>query len=232
MGSDYYASNTVSLALAWIFCLPVLFSVIGIIFSLFQKHEGIPWFVSVWIGLCFLWLSPFRYMLFQVIAATAYPVQSWFAFGSLFYPGVFLLVPVAFSILYTLGFALPLFLNLLLVGDRWWRNLLACIAAPILALFGSVIFGFLLPVAAGVTTQHLRGDDIIRSTNGPAYFAFVYLVTDIERVHVPQFFARTPMTSRDYLRTHVAMVYLGKDQQLEFVEKAYPEIGDQLERSQ
>jgi hypothetical protein len=114
MGSDYYASNTVSLVLAWIFCLPVLFSVILVIFALFQKYEGVPWFVSVWIGLCFLWLSPFRYMLFQVIAAAAYPFQSWFAFGSLFYPGVFLLVPIAFSILYALGFTLPLFLNLLL----------------------------------------------------------------------------------------------------------------------
>jgi hypothetical protein len=232
MGGDYYASNTVSLVLAWIFCLPVLFAVVGVIFSFFQKREGIPWFVSAWMGLFFLWLSPIRYMFFQIIAATAYPVQSFFAFGSLFHPGVFLLVPMAFSILYALGFVLPLFLNFLLVGDRWWRNLLACIAAPILALLGSVIFGFLLPVASGVTTQHLRGDDIIRSTNGPAYIAFTYLVTDIERVDVPRFFARTPMTSRDYLRTHVAMVYLGENQQKEFLEKAYPEIADQSERSQ
>ena len=231
MGSDYYASNTVSLVLAWIFCQPVLFAVVGFIFWFFQKHEGIPWFVSAWIGLFFLWLSPIRYMLFQIIAATAYPVQSFFAFFSLFYSGVFLFVPIEFSILFALGFALPLFLNLLLVGDRWWRNLLACLAAPVLALLGSVIFGFLLPVAAGVTTQHLRADDIIRSTNGPAYFAFVCLLTKID-ADVPPLFAQTPMTPRDYLRTHVAMVYLGKNQQLEFVEKAYPEIAHQLERSQ
>jgi hypothetical protein len=59
-----------------------------------------------------------------------------------------------------------------------------------------------------------------------------YLVTDIERVDVPQFFAQTPMTSRDYLRTHVAMVDLGKNEQLESLEKAYPEIAHRLERSQ
>ena len=84
MESDYYASNTVSLVLAWIFCQPVLFAVVGFIFWFFQKHEGIPWFVSAWIGLFFLWLSPIRYMLFQIIAATAYQVQSFFAFFSLF----------------------------------------------------------------------------------------------------------------------------------------------------
>ena len=35
-----------------------------------------------------------------------------------------------------------------------------------------------------------------------------------------------------HLRMHVAMVYLSKNEQLEFVEKAYPEIAKQLERSQ
>jgi hypothetical protein len=68
------------------------------------------------VGLCFLWLSPIRYMLFQLVAACSCPVQSWVAFGTMFYPGIFIAVPIAFSILYALGFLVPLFVMLLITG--------------------------------------------------------------------------------------------------------------------
>jgi hypothetical protein len=231
MNNDFYASNNVSLVLAWIFAVPFLLTIIGAVLSLFTKQEGVPWVFTAWVGLCFLWLSPIRYMLFQLVAACSYPVQSWFAFGTIFYPGIFIAVPIAFSILYALGFLVPLFLMLLITGFKrppWWRYALAAVAAPVLTLLGSFLFALLLPIAVKFTTHHLRGEDIIRSTNGPAYYVFTYLVTDIEKVDVPSYFDRTPMTSKDYMRTHVAATYLSPVEHEDFVEHAYPQIAEEL----
>ena len=235
MNNDYFASNIVSLVLAWIFCVPVLFGIVISIFSFFTKHENVPWFFSAWVGLCFLWLSPIRYMLFQLVTATSYPVQSWFAFGSIFYLGIFILVPLAFSILFVLGFTLPFILVFLIAGggqSPWWRYALASVAAPVFALLGSFLFASLLPMAAGLTTHHLRGEDIIRATNGPAYYVFTYLVSDIEKVDVPPYFDETPRTSQDYLRAHVAATYLSPGEHEDFVEHAYPQIAEELKSKQ
>lgn len=235
MNNDYFASSILSLVLAWIFAVPILFVIIGLPFTFLTKHEGVPWLFSAWVGLCFLWLSPIRYIFFQLVAASSYPVQSLFAFGSIFYIGIFILVPLAFSILYALGFAVPFGLALLIVvGERppWWRYALAVITAPIFALLGSLLFFLLLPTAVKFTTYHLRGEDLIRSTNGPAYYVFTYLVADIEKVGVPSYFYQTPMTSRDYLRTHVAITYLSPDEHEDFVEHAYPQIAEELKSKQ
>jgi hypothetical protein len=235
MNNDYFASHFVSLALSWFFCFPVLFGIAGLIVSMLKKQEGVPWVFSAWVAVCFLWLSPIRYMLFQIVTATSYPFQSWFAFGSIFYLGIFILVPLAFTILFVVGFSLPLFLVYLISGGEkphWWRYALASISAPLLALLGSMLFGLLLPIAAGLTTHHLRGEDIIRATNGPAYYVFAYLVADIERVDVPKYFRLTPRSPEDYLRTHVASFYLSDSEHKEFLEKAYPEIVTQVETDQ
>ncbi len=89
MDNDYFASKVVSLVLAWVLCIPALFAIVGFIFSFFRKQDDVPWLFSAWVGFCFLWLSPIRYMLFQLVAAISYPVQSWFAFLSTFYFGVY-----------------------------------------------------------------------------------------------------------------------------------------------
>jgi hypothetical protein len=223
LSTDPFASNIVSQTLSWIVCIPALLGVVTYIISVFLKQEDIPWWFSTWVGLCFLVLSPIRYMLFQLVTATSYPFQSVFAFFSVCWLGFF--APFAFALLYAIGFGLPLLLTFLIVGrrPRWWRYLLVSLAAPLIAILASVAFGFALPFAA-LTTHWLRAEDVIRATNGPSYYAFSWFAPARAIAAVPPYFPKTPRTARDYLRTHVAFLYLSEREQQRFATLAYPEL--------
>jgi hypothetical protein len=223
MMSDYFASSPLSLILSWVFSIPVLLGILGYIFSVFQKHEGVPWIFSAWVGLCFLVISPIRYIFFLLVAATSYPFQSVFAFFSVFWLGF--LVPIAFCLLYAIGFGVPLFIIFWILGTKSQpsklRYFITAITAPVIAVIGSLLFSLALPVAA-ITTHALRAEDVIRCTNGPAYY--VFLGQSQGMIALPPYFTRTPQTNRDYLRSHIALLYLSDKEHLRFLEIAYPEL--------
>jgi len=225
MTNDYFASSTLSLILSWLFCIPVLLGIVSCIFLVFQKHEGVPWFFSAWVGLCFLVFSPIRYMFFQLAVATCYPFQSIFAFVSIFWLG--LLVPPAFCLLYFVGFGGPLFLTFWILGTKSpptkLRYFASALASPFIALIGALLFSILLAFAS-LSTHWLRAEDVIRATNGPAYYVFGYFGSSKAMIALPPYVSQTPETTRDFLRCHVAYVYLGEREHAFFVKMAYPVI--------
>ncbi|HEY5505567.1 MAG TPA: hypothetical protein VIK28_10460 [Sedimentisphaerales bacterium] len=225
MTNDYFTSSTFSLILSWLVCIPALLGIVGYICSIFQKHEDVPWFFSAWVGLCFLAFSPIRYMFFQLVTATSYPFQSIFAFFSIFWLG--LLVPLAFGLLYFVGVGGPLFLTFWIVGTKSpptkLRYFTSALATPFIALIGSLLFSILLPFAA-LSTHWLRAEDVIRATNGPAYYVFAYFGSSRGMVALPPYVSQTPETTRDLLRCHVAYVYLGEREHADFLKTAYPAI--------
>lgn len=223
--TDHFASSTVSVILSWLAVVPVVLALFGYILSLFRKHEGIPWLFSTWVGVCFLVLSPARYMFFQLVTAISYPFQSFFALTSLFWLAI--LTPFAFCFLYAVGIGLPLFLVMLMLGNRprWWRYVLASATAPLVATIGTLVFSFALPFAA-LSTHWLRAEDVIKATDGPAYFAFAFVPQGL--VALPPYSPKTPATTKDYLRSHVALIYLGKSEHDFFLHEAYPELYDEF----
>jgi hypothetical protein len=223
MTNDYFASNTVSLILAWLFSVPALFGIAAYIFSVFGKHEDVPWMFSAWVGFCFLVLSPIRYIFLLLVAATSYPFQSVFAFFSVFWLG--LLVPLAFCLLYAVGFGGPLLIVYWILGTKSQpsrlRYFVSATAAPIVAFIGTLLFSLALPLAA-ITTHALRAEDVIKATNGPAYY--VFLGQSRGMIALPPYFTSTPQTNRDYLRSHVALLYLTDKEHVYFLKMAYPEL--------
>jgi hypothetical protein len=227
MPNDYFASSTFSLILAWVFSIPALLGIVAYIFSVFEKHEG-PWIFSAWVGLCFFVISPIRYIFFQLVAATSYPFQSVFAFFSIFW--LALLVPFAFCLLYAVGFGGPLLIVYWILGTKSQpsrvRYFVSGLAAPVVALIGALLFSLVLPFAA-ITTHWLRAEDVIRATNGPAYY--VFLGQSPGMIALPPYFAQTPKTNRDYLRSHVALLYLNDKEHVYFLKMEYPELYDEFQ---
>ena len=230
MTNDYFASSTISLILSWIFFVPVLLGTVAFIFSIFRNHEDVPWAFSVWLGLCFFILSPVRYTLFQVVMAESYLFQSTTAFLVSLTTLAIFLVPLAFGLLYTVGIGLPLVCVVWLSGRKTQpsrlRYVSVALVAPFIFLFGSILFSFVLPFAS-ITTHALRAEDIIRASNGPAYYVFACL-TPRGMVALPPYISKTPQTTRDHLRSHVALMYLTNREHVYFLEKAYPELRDEF----
>jgi len=227
MTNDYFASSTLSLILSWLFAIPAFLGIVAYIFFVFEKHEGVPWIFSVWVGLCFLVFSPIRYIFFLLVAATSYPFQSVFAFFSVFWLG--LLVPLAFCLLYAVGFGGPLLIVYWILGAKSQPSRLRYFAsatvAPVVAFIGTLLFSLALPFAA-ITTHALRAEDVIRATNGPAYY--VFLGQSRGMIALPPYFIQTPQTNRDYLRSHVALLYLTDKEHVYFLKMAYPDLYDEF----
>ena len=221
MNSDPFASNMVSLVLAWIAAIPILIRLVTAVLPFFEKWPNVPWILSAWVGLCFILFSPIRYIVFQIVLASSYLFQSWYAFLSTFFLFSFFIIPLAASVLYAIGLFLPWLAVASIIGDRpsWWRRLLGAIAAPVIALVGSIVFSFVLPFAA-LTTHWSRAEDVIGATNGPAYYAFIAASRML--APVPDYFKKTPGTLTDYLRCHVAFYYLSESEQQRFLSLAYP----------
>jgi len=76
---------------------------------------------------------------------------------------------------------------------------------------------------ASFATHGLRGEDVIRATNGPAYYTFAALVPPAF-VALPPHFDNTPQPTKNILRAHVALLYFCDRERERFIEKAYPKI--------
>jgi hypothetical protein len=228
---DPFASSGFSLFLSWLFCLPVLTGILGCTLSPFSKQQGIPRLFSVWLGLCFLVLSPMRYLLFLLVVGACYPWQSVTAFFSVLAWGRFVWLPLIFFLLFAICFYVPLLLTYLTLGVRAaeptkLRYAITAFLAPIIALVGSVVFGVVHPFAA-FATHGLPAIDVIRATNGPAYYVFAWTVSPWQ-VALPRYVHLTPERTQDYLRVHVAYVYLSEQDQTAYVRAAYPEVYEAL----
>jgi heme/copper-type cytochrome/quinol oxidase subunit 4 len=228
---DPFASSGVSLFLSWLFCVPVFSGILGFILSPFSKQEGIPRLFSVWVALCFLVLSPMRYLLFLLVVGTCYPWQSVTAFASVMAWGRFAWLPLIFCLLFAICYQIPLLLTFLTLGAKTERTAklryaITAVLAPIFALVGSLVFSVVHPFAA-FATHGLPAIDVIRATNGPAYYVFGWTVSPWQ-VALPRYVHWTPERTQDYLRVHVAYVYLNSEDQTAYVRAAYPEVYEAL----
>lgn len=230
---DYFQSHTFSMILTWLFSIPVILCTIGPVLAwllacLFEKFEGIPRFLMVWLVVCFLLFSPLWYILLQILIATAYPFQS---FRALLTTIVLIgYIPIVFGIMCVIGLGLPILCVYIIVyfeniasKIRLW---LAALAAPIIFLIASYLFFLVLPYAA-YSTHWLYTKDVIRATNGPPEYFFRYVVEPIPlMIRFPKYVKEIGfdnLSSKERLRSHVAIVYLGEKQFSFFVYKSYPE---------
>ncbi len=233
MKPDSFASGSLSMILAWILCVPVILAAVaGGLQMLFDRvDESIPrWFV-VWMALCVLVLSPFRYMILQLVVASAYSVQSGRALFSLFILAFY--VPIVFGLLYVVGVGLPLYLTLRIPfgsltspKTTTGRLILGALIAPVNALGGSFAFLWLLPFAA-YTVHWLNPYDVIGATNGPAAVTYSVL-KHFTPLPVKNYFIEVNNTDREMLRNHVASFYLGRQGEQWYVKLSYPDLYQRL----
>jgi hypothetical protein len=230
MTTDPFASSLASLILSWIFAIPMLAGAIGVVFSVFKKHEDVPWLFSAWMGLCFLIFGPIRYLFFLVTMASSYIFQGWLAFLTVFATGLFVTGPLAFGLLYAVGVGLPLLSVLWILGCKReptrLRFCVSAIAAPIIALLSSILFSLILPFLA-IVTHGLPADYVIRATNGPAYYVFACTVPR-GLVALPPYVSETPQTTADILRSHVALLYLSDEKHVYFLQAEYPNLYEEF----
>lgn len=74
MSTDYFQSHTIPFILSWFFTIPTIIGLI--VYANVQVAKNQHWFAGlllIWIYLCMIVLSPFRYMFLQLIMAGAYP---------------------------------------------------------------------------------------------------------------------------------------------------------------
>jgi hypothetical protein len=223
MNPDIFQSNIFSLALSWIFAIPLLLGIIGWTLSIFSKNEGVPWLFSAWLGVCILIFSPARYLLFLVVLSSSYMVQSFGALISSFLLALY--IPIVYGILAFIGVGLPILAVSPIIKDKITplRGILASIVLPIACIIASVIFFWVLPFA-GMTVGWLKVKDVIRAGNGPAALVFNYFVAPITPVILPGFFDQTPQKDIDLLRCHLAAVYVSDKKIGYFIKNQYPDI--------
>ncbi len=107
MSSSVFDSNWFSLTLSWLFSIPILLSLIGWGIAIFIKHDNIPLYLTIWLGICVLVFSPARYLVFLTIAATSFPFQSFTAFIDSLILAIY--VPIIYGILILIGICIPFF---------------------------------------------------------------------------------------------------------------------------
>ena len=225
---DYFQSHTFSIVLTWLFSIPLILGLIGVVISyLFEKVEGISHFFMVWLLICILLFSPLRYLFLQIFMAIAYPLQSFRAFFTTFILAIY--IPIVFGIIYAIGFVFPTIGVLAIVGFkdnvskiRLW---LSALAAPIIFLIASYLFYLVLPYAA-YSTHWLYAEDVIRATNGPPEYFYRYIVEPFTPLILPRYVEEIGFDNfspKERLRSHAALIYLGQKQFTFFVYKSYPE---------
>ncbi len=225
--TDPYQSSTTGLVITWLVAIPVFCCIVQQLVVLFGKQEGVSRWLTYWIALCFLVLSPLRYLFFLLVVGVVFPFQSARAFFSLFGTGI--LGPFAFGLLYGVGVLLPLLLLYWIAGvgaeGRSMRNsVAAALLAPFVVLIGHLVFLCLAPLAAW-TTSDLRADDLIRATNGPAYYIFC-TVPSMDWP-LPKYL-HAPYTTRDCMRAHVVLIYLNKSDYAAFVKATNPDANAEV----
>ena len=228
MTPDPFASPMISQILTWVFSIPLVFGILAWAVSmLFEKQEGVPRIFIIWLLICLLLFSPVRYILLQLFTAIAFPFQSITAFLSTLLLAIY--IPIVFGVLYAIGLGLPLFLTVLIAGKNEppskARLLIAGIAAPIVFLVFSSIYYNVLPYAA-YSTHWLGPKEVIRTTNGPSYYFFRYVVEPFTPLQFSDFaydIGLENMSAKERFRAHVAAVYCGNKQHLYYVANAYPD---------
>ncbi len=224
---DYFQSHTLSTILTWLFSIPLIIMIfIYPISMLFEKIEGHRFFI-IWMFVCAVLFGPLRYMVLQLFVAIAYPFQSLRALVTLFILVIY--IPIVFGILYIIGVALPFLSAFAIVGFKETisslRLWLAVIAAPIIFLIATFLFHLVLPYAS-YSTHWLRAEDVVRATNGPSEYFYRFIVEPIDPIIFPNYvneMGYDNLSSKERLRSHVATLYLGKEEFSFFVYKSYPE---------
>jgi len=225
---DYFQSHTLSIVLTWLFSIPLIIGLVGLVLGfIFEKTEGVPRLFVIWLVICFVLLSPLRYILLQLFVGIAYPFQSFRALLSTIVLALY--IPIVFGILYTIGIVLPFLGILAIVGFkeaiskiRLW---LSALAAPIIFFIASYLFFWVLPYAA-YSTHWLKARDVIRATNGPSKYFYTYVVEPFGFITFPRYVEEMGfdnLSSKERLRSHVAIIYLGEKEFTYFVYKSYPE---------
>jgi hypothetical protein len=235
--NDYFQSHTVSLVLTWLFSIPFIVGPIAVaIEMLFEKTKGISRFFVIWLLICVLLFSPFRYSLLQIFMAIAYPFQSIHALLTT----IILALPISvvFGVLYGIGLWLPWEGIVVIAGDentpskiRLW---LAAMAAPILYLISSYLFYLVLPYAAyPMHLSMIDAQDVIRTTNGPAGYFYKYAIEPSCSLEFPVFVDKVgweKMSAKERLRAHVAGLYLNEREFVYYISKAYPAYFEECKR--
>jgi hypothetical protein len=232
--SDPYASHTLSLILAWILACMIGLQTVCWICNCWTSAEraGISRVWLVWVGLCVLALSPARYMFFLVIAIASFPFQSGSAFlwtlGAVFRVWPFLLFCIALGIINLAGWGGPLILIILTTFAKVkekpsrHRYIVSAVASPVICFVALALFPWFMAIGSClIRCMGLPPGDMIRATNGPAYYAFCLVPSGV--VVTPQYFADTPRTMQDAMRTHVATFYMSDKDKPGFIQTAYPD---------
>ena len=231
--NDVFASAVTSTILAWVCSIPVVVAAIGASVGLLfdRVHTAIPRWFAVWMAICMLMFSPFRYILLQAVIAAAYPFQSIHACITTLVLAWY--VPVIFGILWLLGLVLPHIATLQIAFgslDRPdptpGRLILGSLIAP-LNCFGGYIGVIWLVQFAGYATHWLDVNDVIGATNGPAQAVYnvIWRVTPlpVRDMYIPV--TRDPVSMQ---RNHVASYYLGANDEARYVYEAFPALYESL----
>jgi len=239
MQTDLFQPHTISYVLAWVFSIPIFFGILGFLTPmLFEKTEDVPRLFTIWLLICIILFSPIRYIFFQIIVASVYPFQSLSAFLSLLY--LSFLIPIVFSIIYAIGFGLPLLASVYVAcgfkdNSSKARLFFGFLAAPFLFLLGNFLFFSILQYAA-YSTHMLKAKDLIRATSGPAQYFYKYVVEFGTPLSFPKMaydIGLKNLTNKERLRLHVASVYLGDDELYYYITsefQKYTEVRNKYER--
>lgn len=229
MNSDCFQSHTISLILSWVFPIPITIILVAyfFIFLAKTKEHFYPLAFSIWIMICVILFSPFKYIVFQTILAESYAVQSFYAFFTSWVLAFYL--PFVLGVLYGIGLVLPIFGIAAIAGyyaTSKTRLLLAAVAAPFLLFIGKTLFFLILPYVA-FSVHWLSTEDVIKATNGLTEYYYRYgehwETQRSLKQHIPDVLLKK-LTPKELLRLHVASVYLSKKQQDYYISKEYPEL--------
>ena len=232
MNADPFASSLISQILTWIFCTLLLLVGVTSMIAEFpydetDQGERVPLLFMIWLFLCVLFFSPIRYILLQIFMAIAFPFQGIWSFLSAILLAFY--IPIVFIILFGIALGIPGILIALIAG---WKEpcsrrrlFLAAISAPIILFVFSIIYFKVLPLAT-YSTHWVGTDKIIRTTNGPTYYFYRFLVRPLTSLQLPDFaydIGPGNMAPKEHFRAHVVGLYCGKKQLWYYVSTVYPD---------
>ena len=228
---EVFESSTLSLILAWGLSIPIIFGIIAyatyLIIGLIEVE--LPWLYGTWLLLCIIVCSPLRYLIFQLFLSTSFPVQSFSAFFETFL--LILYIPIVFILLCIIGIGLPLLLLYLVfrICDDMGRKFAlwsTAILAPLILYLGTIIFMLVLPIAAK-STHRLEAEDVIKASNGPAYYYWRYIGRWGMPVPEPKELEGINNGYRSFYRSQIASLYLSKNEYVYFLGKTFPNDFDE-----
>lgn len=230
MTSDPFSSGPIASTLAWVVSVPALIGTFAAVANMLfgPRESGVPRWLLFWMALCVLIISPFRYIVLQVLLTGAYLVQSPTAFLS----GIWLtaLAPIVIGLSYAIGIGAPLFAVTLIGTPKASTSTLSpvrlaavAVATPVLLMVGRIAFFFAL-FWLGWPFHMLRGRDLIAATNGPVLAYYSAVISPMEALPVGHFYRDVSDSDRAMLRNHVAAIYLSNDDEIGYIRAAYPTL--------